>query len=51
MLTADVAGIHFDWSKTHLTREAVAAFEAAGGKAQDLAGKRAALFGGASMST
>lgn len=44
-LSADVAGIHFDWSKTHLTREAVAAFvdqaEAAG-----LAAKRDALFGG-----
>jgi glucose-6-phosphate isomerase len=41
----DVAGIHFDWSKTHLTREAVAAFEALA-KAQDLTGKRDAMFGG-----
>ncbi len=42
----DVAGIHFDWSKTHLTKDAVAAFEALA-KAQDLAGKREAMFGGA----
>ncbi|HEX7657665.1 MAG TPA: glucose-6-phosphate isomerase [Sphingomonas sp.] len=41
----DVAGIHFDWSKTHLTREAVSAFEALA-KAQDLAGKREAMFAG-----
>ncbi|SFP92585.1 glucose-6-phosphate isomerase [Sphingomonas rubra] len=41
----DVAGIHFDWSKTHLTKEAVAAFEALA-KAQNLAGKRDAMFGG-----
>ena len=41
----DVAGIHFDWSKTHLTTEAVAAFVALA-KAQDLAGKRDAMFGG-----
>ena len=27
-LSLDVAGIHFDWSKTHLTADAVAAFEA-----------------------
>ena len=26
-LSLDVAGIHFDWSKTHLTPDAVAAFE------------------------
>uniref|UniRef100_UPI0035CBC21E glucose-6-phosphate isomerase n=1 Tax=uncultured Sphingomonas sp. TaxID=158754 RepID=UPI0035CBC21E len=43
--SADVAGIHFDWSKTHLTTEAVAAFEALA-KAQDLNGKREALFSG-----
>jgi glucose-6-phosphate isomerase len=42
----DVSGIHFDWSKTHLTADAVAAFEALA-KAQDLAGKREAMFGGA----
>ncbi|USU09808.1 glucose-6-phosphate isomerase [Sphingomonadaceae bacterium OTU29MARTA1] len=41
----DVAGIHFDWSKTHLTTEAVDAF-AALARAQDLAGKRDAMFGG-----
>ncbi|MFS0772587.1 glucose-6-phosphate isomerase [Sphingomonas sp. 1P08PE] len=44
-LSLDVAGIHFDWSKTHLTPDAVAAFEALA-KAQDLAGKREAMFGG-----
>ncbi|GGB22411.1 glucose-6-phosphate isomerase [Sphingomonas metalli] len=44
-LSLDVAGIHFDWSKTHLTAEAIAAFEALA-KAQDLAGKREAMFGG-----
>ncbi|HEU4961315.1 MAG TPA: glucose-6-phosphate isomerase [Sphingomonas sp.] len=41
----DVAGLHFDWSKTHLTREGVAAFEALA-KQQDLAGKREAMFAG-----
>ncbi|MBB4154716.1 glucose-6-phosphate isomerase [Sphingomonas jinjuensis] len=41
----DVAGIHFDWSKTHLTADAVAAFERLA-KASDLAGKREAMFGG-----
>jgi glucose-6-phosphate isomerase len=44
-LTLDVAGIHFDWSKTHLTPDAVAAFEALA-KDVDLAGKREAMFGG-----
>jgi glucose-6-phosphate isomerase len=44
-LSLDVAGIHFDWSKTHLTREAVAAF-ADLAKASGLAAKRDALFGG-----
>lgn len=44
-LSLDVAGIHFDWSKTHLTREGIAAFEALA-KAQDLAGKREAMFAG-----
>ena len=43
--STDVAGIHFDWSKTHLTKDAVAAFEKMCA-AQDLAGKRAALFAG-----
>jgi glucose-6-phosphate isomerase len=41
----DVAGLHFDWSKTHLTADALAAFEALA-QAQDLAGKREALFAG-----
>ncbi|WP_294239045.1 glucose-6-phosphate isomerase [uncultured Sphingomonas sp.] len=44
-LSLDVAGIHFDWSKTHLTPEAVAAF-AELAKAKGLAAKRDALFGG-----
>lgn len=44
-LSLDVAGIHFDWSKTHLTSEAVAAF-AELAKARGLAAKRDALFGG-----
>lgn len=44
-LSLDVAGIHFDWSKTHLTPEAVAAFEALA-KETGLAGKREAMFGG-----
>ncbi len=41
----DVAGLHFDWSKTHLTREAVTAFVALA-KAKDLAGRRDAMFAG-----
>lgn len=45
MLSADVAGIHFDWSKTHLTREAVAGFAGIAG-AMGLAAKRDALFAG-----
>ena len=44
-LSLDVAGIHFDWSKTHLTADAVAAFEALA-RQTDLAGKREAMFGG-----
>lgn len=44
-LSLDVAGIHFDWSKTHLTRDGIAAFEALA-KTQDLAGKREAMFAG-----
>jgi len=43
--SADVAGIHFDWSKTHLTDAAITAFERLA-KASDLAGKREALFSG-----
>lgn len=44
-LSLDVVGLHFDWSKTHLTRDGVTAFEALA-KAQDLAGKREAMFAG-----
>ncbi|MBW6527585.1 glucose-6-phosphate isomerase [Sphingomonas sp. RHCKR7] len=47
-LSLDVAGIHFDWSKTHLTAEALTAFEALA-KSVDLAGKREALFNGANV--
>jgi glucose-6-phosphate isomerase len=45
LLTADVAGIHFDWSKTHLTREAIAAFSKIA-ESMGLAKKRDALFAG-----
>ncbi len=48
MLTLDVAGIHFDWSKTHLTRDAITAFEGLA-KAQGLAAKRESLFSGAAI--
>lgn len=44
-LSADVAGIRFDWSKTHLTAEAVAAFAALADR-MGLAAKRDALFAG-----
>ncbi|WP_294059593.1 glucose-6-phosphate isomerase [Sphingomonas sp.] len=44
-LSADVASIHFDWSKTHLTADAVAAF-AALAESMGLAAKRDALFAG-----
>ncbi len=44
-LSLDVCGIHFDWSKTHLTPDAVAAFEKLA-HACDLAGKREAMFRG-----
>lgn len=44
-LSVDVAGIHFDWSKTHLTAEAVQAF-AALADSTGLAAKRDALFAG-----
>jgi glucose-6-phosphate isomerase len=43
--SGDLAGIHFDWSKTHLTDDAIKAFERLA-KAVDLAGKREALFTG-----
>lgn len=45
LLTTDVAGIHFDFSKTHLDAAALDAFIALA-KASDLAGKREALFAG-----
>lgn len=44
-LSLDVAGIHFDWSKTHLTAAALSAF-AALAKDMDLAGRREAMFAG-----
>ena len=45
-LGVDVAGMHFDWSKTHLDGDLLAAF-AALADARDLAGVREALFSGA----
>jgi len=47
-LSADVSGIHFDWSKTHLTGRAVEAF-AGIAEAMGLAAKREALFAGAEI--
>lgn len=47
-LSLDVAGIHFDWSKTHLSAAALTAFEALA-KSVDLAGKREAMFAGANV--
>ena len=44
-LSVDVASIHFDWSKTHLTADAVSAF-AALAQQMDFAAKRDALFAG-----
>jgi glucose-6-phosphate isomerase len=44
--TLDVAGIHFDWSKTHLDDGLVAAFAELAGR-QGLNEKRDALFAGA----
>ena len=41
----NVAGIHFDWSKTHLTKDAVSAFEQLA-ETRKLAAKRDALFSG-----
>ncbi|RYE03839.1 MAG: glucose-6-phosphate isomerase [Sphingomonadales bacterium] len=43
--SADVAGIRFDWSKTHLTAEALAAFGTLA-DSMGLTAKRDALFGG-----
>lgn len=48
--TADVAGIHFDWSKTHLTPDLVAAFEKLA-RDCDLAGRREAMFAGKHVNT
>ncbi|WNO53593.1 glucose-6-phosphate isomerase [Stakelama saccharophila] len=45
LLSLDVAGIHFDWSKTHLTAEAIDAFVRLAGDS-GLADKRDALFAG-----
>jgi glucose-6-phosphate isomerase len=45
-LSVDLAGLHFDWSKTHLDEPLLAAF-ARVAEVQDLAGKREALFSGA----
>jgi glucose-6-phosphate isomerase len=44
-LTVEIAGIRFDFSKTHLSRALVAAFERLAA-ARDLAGARDALFAG-----
>jgi len=44
-LSADVAGIHFDWSKTHLTPELIAAFSKIAAET-GLVAKRDALFAG-----
>lgn len=44
-LSADVAGIHFDWSKTHLTPDAVAAFTGVA-ESMGFTAKRDALFAG-----
>ena len=45
-LSMDVAGIHFDWSKTHLDAEALDAFHALAGE-RGFAEAREALFSGA----
>lgn len=44
-LSTDVAGIHFDWSKTHLTAELIAAFSKIAAD-MGLVAKRDALFAG-----
>ena len=44
-LSVDVAGIHFDWSKTHLSPQVLGWFESAAATAE-LAAKRDALFAG-----
>ena len=47
-LAVGIAGIHFDWSKTHLDEPLLAAF-AELAEARDLAGQREALFSGATV--
>ena len=42
----DAAGLHFDWSKTHLDRDLVGKFTALA-EAMDFASRRDALFAGA----
>ena len=49
-LSLDVAGIHFDWSKTHLTADAIAAFAALADET-GLARRRDALFAGEHVNT
>jgi glucose-6-phosphate isomerase len=46
LLTRAVAGIHFDWSKTHLDRDLIGAFERLA-EAADYRAARDALFSGA----
>ena len=48
--TVDVAGIHFDFSKTHLDAEGLAAFQALA-KSTGLVAKRDALFAGDPVNT
>ncbi|SOB80921.1 glucose-6-phosphate isomerase [Sphingomonas guangdongensis] len=48
--SVDVAGIHFDFSKTHLDAEALAAFDALA-KSANMAAKRDALFAGDKVNT
>ncbi|MGA9583491.1 MAG: glucose-6-phosphate isomerase, partial [Allosphingosinicella sp.] len=45
-LTLDLPGLHFDFSKTHLSAPLLASFQALA-EARDLAGARDALFAGA----
>ena len=49
-LSLDVAGLHFDWSKTHLDADLIAAFETLA-DAQGFAQQREALFSGETMNT
>ena len=47
-LTAEVAGVHFDWSKTHVDGALIEAFEQLADE-RDLAGARDQLFSGAAV--